>query len=160
MTVKDSSTKIGESEIKTALATLFAPWAAPIVLIGWQNLEAVVKGKWPVQFYYGLPWIVIIAVFTSYIALFAIGLPLVRVLCRYGRLNLLFLTACGGIAGAAVFMVFDVIFAWSLGSQPDFDILGLLAIVLYGGVLGGSVAVSFGLIAGIPFTIKDRRQIR
>ncbi len=145
------------SETRTALATLFAPWAAPIVLIGWQNLEAVVKGKWPVQFYYSLPWVVITAVFTSYIALFAIGLPLVRVLRRYSKLNFLFLTASGGIAGAAVFIFFNVIFSWSLGSQPDFDdtLLRLLTTVLYGGVLGSSVAASFGLIAGIPFTITD-----
>ena len=139
------------SETRTALATLFAPWAAPIVIVGADYLTAVVKTKkWSVQFFdYGFPWMVIIAVFTSYIALFTIGLPLVRVLRRYGKLNLLFLTASGGIAGVAVFMFFD----WSIGSQLDFD--RLLTTVLYGGVLGSSVAASFGLIAGIPFTITD-----
>ena len=108
-----------------------------------------------IAYYYSYPWEILTAAFTGYIGLFVIGIPLVRVLRRYSRLNLLFLTAYGGIAGAVVFVFFIGIFSWSLGSQPHFDgILKLLAMLLLGGVLGASVAAAYGLIAGMPFTTK------
>lgn len=84
--------------------------------------------------------------FTGYVSLFAFGLPLIYVLRRIGLLSLPFLTISGALAGAVVFVLYAKLFAFLLESSAPFDPLQ----ILWGAALGFSVAILFGLIAGVP----------
>lgn len=128
---------------RLVLAALLAPWTVPIVLVVAETTRA---RAWP--FHYESGWILSTAIVAGHVGFWIIGLPLVKLLRRLGRLNLLILTLCGALAGAAVFVLFGVFLALALGSLLYSSVNSLM--LVWGGILGASVAASFGSIAGVP----------
>jgi hypothetical protein len=125
---------------RLVIATIVAPCSAPITII----LAAVVQcGCWP--FHYDLPWIVGFSLITGFVGLCAVGLPLVYVLRRVGRLNLISLALSGALAGVLVFYLFGRLLAFLLESSGPFNLLS----AVWGAALGFILALVFGLIAGL-----------
>jgi hypothetical protein len=89
-------------------------------------------------------WVVVVAAIFSYLGFFLIGKPIVRRLARFMTLGLASITAIGAIAGTVVFAIFGFVLAFLLSSITDFS----FGSVIYGGILGASVALIYGLIAG------------
>jgi len=131
------------------LAIIIAPWVSPLVII----VTAIVRsGGWP--FHFEINIIISHAVLTSYAGLLIIGVPIFRILRRLGRLNLLMLIFAGGIGGVVVFILFSLLLSLALGSKPHLAFS--TSSVLWGSILGASVAVVYGLIAGVPM-IKSKQ---
>lgn len=128
---------------REALAFIIAPWASPIVIIAAATIRS---GGWP--FHYEINIIVSHAIITSYAGLIIIGIPIFRILRRLGKLNLLTLIFVGGICGVLVFMVFSVLLSFALSSKSHLAFS--ISSILWGSILGTSVAVVYGLIAGVP----------
>ena len=135
------------AEHRSLIAAMIAPWAAPAVLI---LLPVVQSRSWP--FHYELPLIVTCSIVFSYLGSFALGLPLVHVLRRVGWLSLTSLTLSGALAGALVFYVFFQLLGVVLASSAPFGTLQ----ILWGVSLGFSVALVFGVIAGITWRSSGR----
>lgn len=139
------------SEKRLILAALIAPWTAPIVFI----LGVAIQAKtWSLP--YELWGTIALAVFTGYIGLLLLGLPLVRLLRSFGILNLPILIFFGALGGVMMLALFNAILAFTLGSPLTLNIDR--STLIWGSVLGASVATSFGLIAGIPFIGRPYRD--
>ncbi len=98
-----------------------------------------------------LKWILFLLLFSipfAYLAILAVGIPLVFFLRKRNSLNALSVTLGGAIGGIAVFYVFGFVFSAILGSPKS--IFPSLSELLSGGLLGISVALPFSLILGIP----------
>ena len=81
----------------------------------------------------------------SYFGLFAFGFPVIHFLRRVGWLNLPLLVFSGAAIGIVVFSLAMAFLGFLLGSSSPF----WSADLLWGAALGSSVALCFGLIAGI-----------
>lgn len=88
---------------------------------------------------------VALALLTSYLGLFVIGLPLVFLLERIGWLNLPVLSITGALAGIGVLALFLQGLGAILESSAPINTIQ----ILWGAGLGFSAALSFGLISGI-----------
>lgn len=90
----------------------------------------------------------------SYIACLLFGMPLISLLKKKHKLNLLNLAVAGAVIGILVFYLFGIGFAAIMGSQVSFtpDAIQLL----WGAGLGLSVAIPFGLIAKLPLFVQSR----
>ena len=124
-----------------------APWAAPLSTIA---LGVIQSRGWP--FGSELPWVIGFSVLAAYVCLIVAGLPIVHVLRRIGHLNLVSLSLLGVLAGILVFYGFGQLLVILFQAKASFG----LAEVLWGAWLGFSVALVFGLIAGLTFRSTGR----
>ena len=130
------------AEPRFLLAIVIAP-AAPALAIFFLGIVMAEPSS---------PWsflTVALAALTGYAGLFAVGLPLFHFLGRMGWLSLPVLVIFGALAGIAVFGLFSKFLGFLLGSSTSFD----FAHIFWGAGLGFTVALLFGLIAGIPLRI-------
>ena len=126
---------------RNVIAILLAPLAAPLMAVG---IPVIDSGfTWPFNSS-DIWWIIVVAAIFSYSGFFLIGKPVVRRLARSMTLGLLSITTVGAIAGIVVFVIFGIVLAFLLRSTTDFS----FGAVIYGGILGASVALIYGLIAG------------
>lgn len=97
-----------------------------------------------------------LALLTGYLGFLAVGLPLVYMLRRVGLLSLPALMLSGAVFGVLVFYLFSLFLDFLLGSPASFKLMASLL----GALLGFSVALSFGLIAGITWRPSGTPQRR
>ena len=97
---------------------------------------------------YGNAWFlaILFSVVTSYVGLLVV-LPFIVYLRRNGRLTFVMLSVAGVAGGMVLFAGFLYVFAFMLGTQGYYDYD--LQDAIWGALLGLTVAVPFGLIAGI-----------
>ncbi|MFL1456375.1 hypothetical protein ACJO5Y_18190 [Marinobacter sp. GN3S48] len=129
------------------LASITAP-LTPVVavtLVPMFFTQGQAFGNW-------LPVVILLGLFTSYLGAFVLGLPLVFLLERFGRLNLVALALAGAASGALIFSCFLYFLGLMLGSQSN---IGFTEAV-WGAGLGLMVAVPFSLVAGITSAGKGR----
>ncbi|WP_160154171.1 hypothetical protein [Microbulbifer sp. ALW1] len=88
---------------------------------------------------------ILLSLITSYLAFFALGVPLLLVLEKKGALSLVGLSTAGAIAGALAFTCMLYIFGSMLESKAD---VGAIQII-WGAGVGLAVAVVFSLVSGI-----------
>ena len=119
------------------LAAVVAPWPVPLII-------SILFPRGPWSFL-----AVALGLLTGYMGLFVLGLPLFQLLQRIGWLSLPTLTLSGGLAGVIVFYFFGKVLNVLLTSSAPFIWIQLT----WGAALGISVALLFGLIAGIPLRI-------
>jgi hypothetical protein len=131
---------------RITIALIISPWSAPALIV---IAATIYAGAWP--FHYELGWITACSVVMAYVGLLLWGLPLFRWLQRLQRLDLLTLIGCGAIGGVIFIFAFgavlSILFESPLFSRNPRD---LWLSVLWGLVLGSTVAATFGLIAGVP----------
>src|SRR5262249_51371391 len=93
--------------------------------------------------------------------LFLVGLPLYHWLRKTGRLDLLKLTVCGAVGGVAFLVVFSAILVLIIRSPyTPLTLRDLILDLGWGIILGAAVAVTFGLIAGVPGRIRHAHAAR
>ena len=140
------------SEQRFQLASVIAP-CTPAVLI--------FIGSFQVP---SFPWdflIVGLAFLTGYLGFFIFGFPLIYLLRREGLLSFPILMLSGPVFGVFVFYLFSLFLNFLLGSSAPFELTPFeLAASLWGALLGFSVALSFGLIAGITWRSSGTPQKR
>lgn len=92
----------------------------------------------------------------SYFSCFVFGFPIISYLKKKQRLNIINIVLSGALLGAIVFYIFGFGFSALLDSyrHPLPNLVELVS----GAVLGISVALPFGLIAGLPF-FKIKKQV-
>jgi hypothetical protein len=88
----------------------------------------------------------------SYLPTLVIGILLMSVLRRMKILNVLSLCAGGVIVGIIVWLAFNFVIGKVLGPPGPEPSASQLSI---GAVLGGAVALVFGLISGVPLLGKS-----
>ena len=125
---------------RLVLAAALAPLAAPVGLY----LQGVIQTEsfyFPIFSVVGLSGLVV-----SYLGLLLIGLPCFLVIKKLGLLNLPLLGLVGILAGVIVYFVFiSLLFSSPSQALSSFDISSFLL----GGLLGFSVALIFGVMAGV-----------
>jgi hypothetical protein len=82
----------------------------------------------------------------SYLGVYAIGLPSVFFLRKRGKLNILYLALTGIFGGVIIFLLAMEFLGWLLGSSAPVNLVALI----WGGAMGLSVSIVFGVIAGVP----------
>lgn len=92
-----------------------------------------------------LPFAILSGLVTSYLGAIAFGGPLISLLRKFGRLNIISVSLAGAASGAVVLCLFMNLFGLMLGSQPSVNSVTLV----WGAGLGLTVAIFFCLIAGI-----------
>jgi hypothetical protein len=85
----------------------------------------------------------------SYVPCFLFCVSVMRILRARGMLSVTNVALCGVVLGAAVFYLFRFVFSAMLGSSAD--VVPAVSELVWGALLGLSVALPFGLIAGFPF---------
>lgn len=85
----------------------------------------------------------------SYVPALVFGIPYISFLKRKNRLNVINLLLSGAFAGGLVFYLFGITISEMLDSPRS--MLPTVRELLSGAALGFLVALSFGVIAGIPF---------
>jgi hypothetical protein len=96
----------------------------------------------------------LISVPFSYVPCFLFCVSVMRILRARGMLTVTSIALCGVVLGAAVFYMFRFFLSAMLGSSADL-VPGVSELV-WGALLGLSVALPFGLIAGFPFFKLER----
>ena len=92
-----------------------------------------------------LPIICFFGLIPSYLGLILFGLPLARLLHRFGHLTFMSMCLAGPVSGAITFAGLLLAFSWLLESHNPFNLSGLI----WGAAFGLSVAIPFSLISGI-----------
>ncbi|MFL1407370.1 hypothetical protein ACJO2E_18655 [Marinobacter sp. M1N3S26] len=92
-----------------------------------------------------LPFAILFGLVTSYLGAIAFGVPLISLLRKFGRLNIISVSLVGAASGSVVLCLSMNLFGFMLGSQPSVN----LATLVWGAGLGLTVAIPFCLIAGI-----------
>jgi len=85
----------------------------------------------------------------SYVPSIFLGIPFVAFLSRKDKLSILNLLWASAALGSVVFLLFGLVFASVLESSAGAGTS--LRLLVSGAVIGLIVAVTFGLIAGLPF---------
>jgi hypothetical protein len=136
---------------RIALAVACAPLAAPfaVVLYVLFSGDAVSAAQ--------LLWIAVPALVVSYSATFVAGIPLIWLLRRLGQFNLPAVVFVGCCLGPLVFMLFEIGLGSALGSAAE---TAWADDAVWGGILGGLVALAFGLIAGVDMRRERPISIR
>lgn len=127
---------------RVVLAFLIAPLIPSILLY-------VVAGD------IGKNWVIMMllfSVFFSYLPSLLFGIPFVLWLQKKNRFNLINVMIFGAVAGMMVLYVFRFIFAAILDSSAS--LVPGISDLIWGAILGISVALPFSLIAGIPMKKK------
>jgi hypothetical protein len=143
-------------ELREVIAAIVAPWAAPAVFA----LEGLIKNGEAFSYNEG-PWVVVVSILVSYIALFFVGVPLVLFLRHRRILSAPILVVTGAVSGGLVMYIFFIVFALSLGTPLALAFADGLAVArgfIVGAVLGGCVAFVFALIAGITWRSTGTRK--
>lgn len=123
---------------RITLAFLMAPLVPSIYFLSMMDFAS--KNTIVMMLFYSLSF--------SYLPTIFVGIPLLLVLGRAGHLNILNVVIGGAIAGMIVFYVFGLVFMAMLGSAGN--IAPSISGLIWGAISGISVALPFGLIAGIP----------
>lgn len=118
--------------VRIAVGAFVAPWVAP-AFFSYRQLDGGVS------------------LLVAYLSLFFVGLPLLFLLDRLGWLNLPVLIFVGALSGAAVYYLFLILFALSLGSPPPWRFE--ISDIVLGAELGAAIAAVFGLISGIAWRV-------
>lgn len=126
--------------MRLLLAVFLAPWAAPAIVV---LPGLIAAGGFPLR---ELAPVLGYGALFGYIGLVIAGLPAFYLLRRNHQLFLGRLVMVGFLAGLAVFYVFLRVLGIVLHSPSGFGWLDSI----WGGALGIGVALSFGLIAGVP----------
>ena len=134
------------SSVLGAWASLLAILGIPLILLGGFQTPSF---QWNFL-------IVGLALLTSYLGFFIAGFPLIYLLRRAGVLSLPALILSGPVFGIFVFYYFSLFLNYLLGTSASFG----LSASLWGALLGLSVALSFGLIAGITWRSNGTPQKR
>ena len=96
----------------------------------------------------------LISVPFSYVPCFLFCISAMKILRARGKLSVANVALCGVVLGAAVFYLFRFVFSFMLGSSADF--IPAVSELIWGALLGLSVALPFGLMAGFPFFSSGR----
>lgn len=91
----------------------------------------------------------LISVPFSYVPCFLFCVSAMKILRARGMLSVTNIALCGVVLGAAVFYLFRFVLSAMLGSSAD--VVPAVSELVWGALLGLSVALPFGLIAGFPF---------
>ena len=132
---------------RSTLAALLAPCTPSALTV---LVPVISSWSWP--FHYELPLLLSVSLAVSYVAFFALGLPIISFLRRRNALNTVTLLLTGLVAGA----IFGLLAVAGLGLA-----LGTLryalesvstwaSIAAWGGGYGLATAVAYGLLAGWP----------
>lgn len=89
----------------------------------------------------------------SYLPCLLFGIPLLSILKKKNKLNMVNFFICGALLGTIVFYTFGFVFSSFLDSTKN--LIPGLTELFTGAALGASVAIAFCLIAGIPFFTKE-----
>ncbi|WP_308366717.1 MULTISPECIES: hypothetical protein [unclassified Microbulbifer] len=125
------------------LAFVFAPLVPTIYFLGF--MEPVGKNV--------ILMLLVYSICFSYLPTLLLGLPLVSYLRKVHRLNLVNVVAIGAAGGMIVFYVFGFVFSAMLDSSKS--VTPAISELIWGAILGMSVAIPFSLIAGIPLSGRD-----
>jgi hypothetical protein len=125
---------------RTQLAYLTAP-LVPAILLACM-LYAFADRNW------GSKAVFLSFLVFGYIGCWALGPLLVLILKKLHLLSTLFISIGGAVMGFLVFYFLLFLFAMVLGSHASG--IPSLPEILWGGGMGFSIALSFGLIAGFP----------
>ncbi len=90
-------------------------------------------------------FIVLFALFGSYLGTLVFGMPIVFLLRGLKLLNLPVLVLSGTVMGVLVFYIFMQLLSFLLESASSFTV----GILIWGAVFGFTVSITFGLISGI-----------
>jgi len=122
-------------------AILIAPLTPALAVI----LVAVVASmSWPFnESDYQI--IIGVASAVSYFSLLAVGLPVLRVLRKYGKLKLYHISLAGGVSGIVIFSLVQLTTALLFSSTAEYGLLTLI----WGFLWGFCVAMSYAIISGI-----------
>jgi hypothetical protein len=124
------------TERRFIVGAAVAPLAVPVVLLALARTAQIDSG---------FKLVLGFGTLASYGSFALIGLPLVLLLQRLGRLTLPILVSAGTLAGIVVFYLVLEVFGALLASSPSFGALDLA----WGAACGFAVALVFGLVAGI-----------
>ena len=97
--------------------------------------------------------VLIFSIPVSYLSCILFGLPLVSFLRKKEKLTIVNISVGGAILGSIVFYLFGFVFSYFLDSTP-LSILPNLSDLIFGAILGVSVALPFSVIAGFPFITR------
>lgn len=90
----------------------------------------------------------------SYLPCWVLGAPLIRFLQKRESLSTVNISLCGALFGIVVFYVFGFVISAVLGSSKS--IIPSLGELIFGALLGISVALPFSLISGFPILNSKR----
>lgn len=129
--------------VRMKLAFIFSPLIPVIYML----LLPWISGNGYSGRYYAA-FVFIFSLPVSYLATYAIGLPIIRILKKWDLLSVLNVTISAAIVGATVFTIFSYGFSRFLGSSVSSD--DYIHLLISGGLLGAFVGLTFGVIAGLP----------
>lgn len=126
-------------ELRKVLAAILAPSIIPMIF-------SMITG-------FGYKAGMISAIFT-YSGMYLFGIPSMIFLKKINRLDAGYLSLLGVIFGAFVYIIFMVIFTYTLEGEFIFNptLKEMMASVVIGGLMGFITAFSFSLISGIPLS--------
>jgi hypothetical protein len=96
-----------------------------------------------------LIFIMSIGIPVSYVVTLILGLPIYQILKNKGVLTLTNISLSGVLLGAVVFLLF-------IGCVSTMNIIEFVSVSAIGAALGGSVALTFGIISGIKMYNETR----
>ena len=133
---------------RLTLALLVAPLAAPLIYFCWVVLRGRGEEFRLLDLLFGFQVVLIFALPVSYISTIVLGLPSYMLLRRYNMLNMFTLTSVGLFFGFAVFYFFLQVLSGFQAAAYAYSIEYYMWLGV-GAMMGGSVAMAFGLIGGI-----------
>jgi len=131
--------------LQTLLAALVAPWAAPAAVA--VSISVPYSAREGFADYWAILSISLVA---SYIGVLLLGLPAAYFLDRLRWLNLATLAVSGALGGIAVFWLFLFLLVHVVFKSSE----ALFPWTLWGAPLGLFVALVFGVIGGVPLSIR------
>ena len=135
---------------RLAFAAIFAPMSAPaVVATPWLALLLSDPAAGLAQLG-GLRVAVVVASAFSYLGFILLGVPSLLMLYRHRKLTLVSVIGMGVLCGLAVGLAFALLFGVAMGTLRSMEWLEIPPIAVFGAFLGGCVALSFALLAGIP----------
>jgi len=135
---------------RTCIASVISPLIPVVYLVSVSYvLGGVEAGRRDIAL------VLIFALSVSYLGFLVGGLPLIYLLYRARFLNFCALLIGGALLGAVIWYLSNTAFVWLLTSTRDGS--SLLPELFWGMAFGVSVALPFGLIAGVPLRCARRR---
>ena len=124
-------------------------------------MPAILMIGLPVLFSFSWPfnetdyvYIIVISIVFGYFGFIVFGLPLVHWLKRANKLNLIYLSLGGALAGTIAATLFFILLGLLLNSDASLKPGGFI----WGAALGFSVAITYGAISGITNRSKTTPQ--
>lgn len=131
-----------ESHKSLARACLIAPLIAPALYYIGALIVMIMEPNNKVSLVSAFIFIMSIGIPVSYVSTLVLGLPVYQILKNKGALTLTSISFSGLLLGALVLLLF-------FGSVSTMNVLEFLSVSAVGATLGGSVALTCGIISGI-----------